>query len=189
MMRSTVHGDRRGVLRGMLAAAAGVFGRPPGARATQSPPVHRRVVTGVNAVGKSAVLIDGPVPPEGRWARKGQYGSQAWLVDRIPVDLADSHDPIAGHALAALPPPSGAFFRTFTWEPGSGFDMHQTPTIDFLVVVSGRMELRMEEGSAKLGPGDCVVQRGTRHAWRVVGDEPCTFAAVFLPAAQTVPKE
>jgi hypothetical protein len=45
-------------------------------------------------------------------------------------------------------------------EPGSGFDMHQTPTIDFLVVVSGRMELLMDEGSAKLGPGDCVVQRG-----------------------------
>lgn len=75
----------------------------------------------------------------------------------------------------------------FTWEPGSGFDMRQTPTIDFLVVVSGRMELLVEEGSAKLGPGDCVVQRGTRHAWRVVGDEPCTFAAVFLPTAQAVP--
>jgi len=77
----------------------------------------------------------------------------------------------------------GAFFRMFTWEPGSGFDMHETPTIDFLVVVSGCMELLMEEGSAKLGPGDCVVQRGTRHAWRVVGHEPCSFAAVFLPAA------
>jgi quercetin dioxygenase-like cupin family protein len=189
MMRSTVHGDRRGVLRGMLVAAASALGRPPGARAARSPPVHRRVVTGVNASGNSAVLIDGPVPPDGTWARKGQYGSQAWLVDRIPVDLADSRDPIAGHPLGALPPPGGAFFRMFTWEPGSGFDMHQTPTIDFLVVVSGRMELLMEEGSAKLGPGDCVVQRGTRHAWRVVGDEPCTFAAVFLPAAQTFPKE
>jgi len=188
-MRTTAGDDRRGVLRGMLAAAAGVLGPQPVARAAQSPPVHRRVVTGVNASGKSAVLIDGPVPPEGTWAREGQYGSQAWLVDRIPVDLTDSRDPIAGHPLGALPPPGGAFFRVFTWEQGSGFDMHQTPTIDFLVVVSGRMELLMEEGSAKLGPGDCVVQRGTRHAWRVVGDEPCTFAAVFLPAAQTVPKE
>ena len=77
----------------------------------------------------------------------------------------------------------------FTWEPGSGFTVHQTPTIDFLVVVSGRIELLMEEWSTQLAPGDCLVQRGTRHAWRVLGDEPCTFAAVFLPAAQTVPME
>jgi mannose-6-phosphate isomerase-like protein (cupin superfamily) len=137
----------------------------------------------VNVAGKSTVLMDGPVPPDGAWSTKSQRGAQAWLVDRIPVSLADSRDPIAGRTLGDFPPPGGAFFRIFTWQPGSGFEMHSTPTIDFLVIVSGQLELILEAGSVRLGPGDCLVQRGTRHGWRVVGDAPCTFTAVFLPAS------
>jgi mannose-6-phosphate isomerase-like protein (cupin superfamily) len=60
--------------------------------------------------------------------------------------------------------------------------MHRTPTVDLLVVVSGSLELILETGSVSLGSGDCLVQRGTQHAWRVQGDQPCTFAAVFLPS-------
>lgn len=175
--------ERRGVLRGLCLAAAAVLGGRPGrARAAVRRP-FRRVVTGLDAAGRSTVLIDGPVPPEGTWAREDQQGAQPWLVERIPVDLGDSHDPIAGRALAELPPPGGAFFRIFTWQPGAGWPMHRTPTVDFLVVVSGRLELILETGSVRLGPGDCLVQRRTRHAWRVQGDQPCTFAAVFLPSS------
>jgi len=32
-----------------------------------------------------------------------------------------------------------------------------------------------------LGPGDCVVQRGTMHRWRPVGDGPVRYVAVMLP--------
>ena len=60
--------------------------------------------------------------------------------------------------------------------------MHQTDTLDFLFVISGQIELILEEGSTVLESGDCLVQRGTNHAWRVVGDESCTFAVVLLSA-------
>ena len=176
--------ERRGVLRRLLVAvAAALSGRSGEARAADRRD-YRRVVTGVGADGRSTVLIDGPVPPEGTWVAEGQQGAQPWLVERIPVDLGNPRDPIAGHALAELPPPGGAFFRIFTWQPGVGWPMHRTPTVDFLVVVSGRLELILETGSVNLGPGDCLVQRGTQHAWRVKGDQPCTFAAVFLPSGK-----
>ena len=69
-----------------------------------------------------------------------------------------------------------------TWEPGLSYPIHRTATIDFIFIVSGQLELILEEGSTVLNPGDCVIQRGTNHGWRVVGGEPCTFTAVMLSA-------
>lgn len=67
-------------------------------------------------------------------------------------------------------------------EPGgSGF--HKTPTIDFEVILSGELTLEMNDGSTVLlGPGDTVVQNGTRHRWVNNGSEPATYA-VFIAGA------
>ena len=40
----------------------------------------------------------------------------------------------------------------------------------------------MEEGEVLLKPGDCIVQRGTNHAWKNRGDKPCLLAAVLVDA-------
>jgi mannose-6-phosphate isomerase-like protein (cupin superfamily) len=58
--------------------------------------------------------------------------------------------------------------------------MHTTDTLDFEVVLDGEIELEVDHGCVRLGRGDCVVQRGTRHRWRVVGDKACTYAAIML---------
>jgi quercetin dioxygenase-like cupin family protein len=68
----------------------------------------------------------------------------------------------------------------FTWQPGFSYRMHRTPTVDFIVIVSGQLELLLDDGSVRLKPGDSVVQRGTSHGWRVIGKEPCTFAGVLV---------
>jgi mannose-6-phosphate isomerase-like protein (cupin superfamily) len=60
--------------------------------------------------------------------------------------------------------------------------MHKTNSIDYLVVISGEMWMIMEEGEVLLKPGDCVVQRGTNHAWKNSGKEPCLLAAVLIDA-------
>jgi len=39
--------------------------------------------------------------------------------------------------------------------------MLRTPTLDFVIIVSRRLELLLDEGTVKLRSGDCVVQRGT----------------------------
>jgi quercetin dioxygenase-like cupin family protein len=75
-----------------------------------------------------------------------------------------------------------------TWEAGFMYPMHRSDTIDFVFIISGQLELILEEGSTVLRSGETVVQRGTNHAWRVVGNEPCTFAAVMIDAAPQTPK-
>jgi mannose-6-phosphate isomerase-like protein (cupin superfamily) len=61
--------------------------------------------------------------------------------------------------------------------------MHTTETIDFEYVISGRVVLELDDGAtATLGPGDTVVQNGTRHAWRNPFDEPCRMVVVIIGA-------
>lgn len=61
--------------------------------------------------------------------------------------------------------------------------MHTTATIDYEFVVSGRVVLELDDGATReLGPGDTVVQNGTRHAWRNPFDEPCTLVVVLIGA-------
>jgi mannose-6-phosphate isomerase-like protein (cupin superfamily) len=62
-------------------------------------------------------------------------------------------------------------------------EMHTTDTIDYVVIVSGVAELELDDGrKERVQQGDCVVQRGTKHAWRVVGDEPLVLAATMIGA-------
>ena len=67
-------------------------------------------------------------------------------------------------------------------EPGAP-GMHTTDTIDVEVVISGEVWLELDDGAeVKLGPGDTVVQNGTRHAWRNKGDAPAVLAVVLIGA-------
>jgi len=64
-------------------------------------------------------------------------------------------------------------------EPG----MHNTDTTDFEVVLSGHVVLELDDGAeVTLGPGDTVVQNGTRHRWRNPHPEPVVIA-VFIVGA------
>ena len=59
--------------------------------------------------------------------------------------------------------------------------MHTTDTVDYDVVVSGECHLELDDGAEVLvKAGDCVVQNGTRHAWRNRGTEPCVIAVTLI---------
>lgn len=149
---------------------------------TSAPPT-RRVVTGLNATGKSAIVSDGPVPATARYSNPGEAsGSDLWLEKSVPVKNLDQTDPMADYSMQAGPPTGGVIVGTLTWEPGYSYPMHRSDTVDFLFVISGQIELILEEGSTVLESGDSLVQRGTYHAWRVGGDESCTLAVVLLSA-------
>ncbi len=45
--------------------------------------------------------------------------------------------------------------------------MHTTDSVDYGIVLEGRIGLELDDGViVELEPGDVVVQNGTRHAWR-----------------------
>jgi hypothetical protein len=78
-----------------------------------------------------------------------------------------------------------AYVRERYGDDGSGRAgaMHRTPTTDFVLVLEGRVELVLDDETVELGAGDCVVQQGTNHAWRVV-QGPVTVAALMVGAAR-----
>jgi quercetin dioxygenase-like cupin family protein len=61
--------------------------------------------------------------------------------------------------------------------------MHTTDSTDFALVSSGRVELELDDGvKVVLSAGDAIVQNGTRHRWRVAGDEPAILTFVLVGA-------
>ena len=138
---------------------------------------HRRVVTGINAEGKSCVIFDGPVP---------QFGTElaaamVWQTNTQPADNSGNEDVAEPYRLEHLHTP-GSCFVICEFPPHSPAGMHATDTIDYLVILSGKVTLVTENGEADLGPGDLVVDRGVVHGWRNDHDEPCIAVAVNVPA-------
>ena len=70
-----------------------------------------------------------------------------------------------------------------TDDPG----MHTTDTIDLEVILSGEAVILELDGGAekRFGPGDTIVQNGTRHRWRNPGSEPAVMAIFMLGAHRT----
>jgi quercetin dioxygenase-like cupin family protein len=181
------------------------------ARAAAAPPrsasaPFRRIVTGFDAGGRSTVVLDGQVPARGRLAPTEQElkempflrlisGADLWVMPKVPADLRETRDPIGEELLShgrtsVQPPPGAVAVEAVRYEPGGGYPRHATATLDVITVVSGAMELVVDTGSTVVRAGDVVIQRGTPHAWRTVGDEPCAFVSVLADAVNSpVPQE
>jgi quercetin dioxygenase-like cupin family protein len=136
---------------------------------------YRRVVTGLNAEGKSCVVIDGPVPA-------GDYAAALiWRTAALPADNSGNEDPVAPYTLEMLHP-TGSAFTICEFKPGTDGGYHATDTIDYLVILKGEVTLLLENGEAALKPGDFVVDRGTVHGWRNTGSESCIACSVNMMA-------
>jgi uncharacterized cupin superfamily protein len=159
----------------------------------------RRVVTGYDEQGRSVFVNDGLPPATTEMGE--MVMSTLWHVDPGPLTPLSGGDPDSQQP-DLEPPPGGFAWRVLRLPPtgaaaGEGsselddddrFDksrpgMHRTDTIDLVQIVDGRIELELDDDRVELGAGDCVVQRGTWHRWKVLGDEPCTFSAVMLRSA------
>lgn len=140
----------------------------------------RRVVTGLNAEGKSCVVFDGEVPRHQPAAnliwRNALPADNAGQADAaVPYDMSLLHDGGVNFILTELPgkDPGG--------RPGGAF-LHATDTIDYLVMIAGEVVLVLETGEVTLRAGDFIVDRGVVHGWRNDGSETAVFASVTLPA-------
>lgn len=58
--------------------------------------------------------------------------------------------------------------------------MHQTKTIDYIILLEGDVTLLLDEDEVQLKPFNVVVQRGTNHAWINNGTEPALLIAVLI---------
>jgi naringenin degradation protein FdeH len=191
----------KGVVLGLALLSAGsVF-------AQQAPEV-RRVVTKLDASGKAVVMIDertrltAPRPPN--------YAANIWVTDKSLPDFSSTED--RGKIKTGLvPPKSGTVLRIVDFAPESqgsqptdpnymmkivGAEapkkglpprhpmMHRTRTLDYAIIMSGEIDMLLDEGEVHLKAGDVLVQQATNHAWVNRSGKPCRVAFVLMDSQE-----
>ena len=138
----------------------------------------RRIVTGLNGEGQSSVWIDGPAT-NAVSRRQGHESRLIWVTDTAPARF-DGETDEGARDIGRPPPPNGTIFRIIEISPGCVAEMHRTDTVDYIVVMSGEMDMELETGALHLKAGDVRVQRGTLHNWVNNSAEPCRIAVVLV---------
>jgi hypothetical protein len=66
-----------------------------------------------------------------------------------------------------------------------GDGMHTTDTVDYAICLEGELCLTLDNGAERtLTPGACVIQLGTRHAWKNKSDRPALMCYVQIGAVR-----
>lgn len=58
--------------------------------------------------------------------------------------------------------------------------MHRTETVDYAIVLSGEIVMLLDDSEVTLKAGECLIQRGTNHAWTNRTDQPCRMMFVLV---------
>jgi len=173
----------------------------------------RRVVTGHDETGKAIVLFDGANPHKNVRPGSGTVSRLLWVADQTPADMTGAADR-AAVKIGIAPPDGGCVFRIVDFPPTSDAEiakldisfmqsqiahedhgsskyrppthpfMHRTRTIDYAVVISGEIDMKLDEEEVHLKAGDVLVQQGTNHAWINRGDKPCRIAFILIDAKE-----
>jgi mannose-6-phosphate isomerase-like protein (cupin superfamily) len=186
-----------------LVAAGYAAGQQKSAPAT----VHR-VVTTINKDGKSVALVDDALPLES--LRSPNPAGEVWVTQAAPADFNWTED--RGKIKVALQPPkSGTIFRIVDFVPMTdkieklpmdtmmkvaGVDapkrglpprhpmMHRTRTVDYAIIMSGEIDMMLDDSVVHLKAGDVVVQQATNHAWINHGKVPCRVAFILMDSQE-----
>ncbi|GAA5233208.1 cupin domain-containing protein [Verticiella sediminum] len=169
----------------------------------------RRIVTGIDREGRSCIVEDGRSPAERTVeARPGYRVTNLWCTARGAA--LDADDAIAGHQGVQPPaggtilrvidvPPEAAdeqarraaveaTFRSMfpdahrdgTVNAAAHPGMHQTPTVDYAIVLEGELTAILEADETVMHAGDVLIQRGTQHAWANRSGRPARIAFILV---------
>jgi len=155
--------------------------------------IPRRIVTG-NINGKSVVIQDATVTNVSE-DFPGLVISDVWATNSMPVDL--SKEITIPNTAFPQTPRNGSYFRYVQIPPDQHLGvntrkgqphplMHQTDTLDYIIILSGEIHLILEEEETLLKAGDIVIQRGTNHAWSNRSESVCIQLAILLDATAPV---
>jgi quercetin dioxygenase-like cupin family protein len=139
----------------------------------------RRVVTGHDANGRAVVKID-EVSKNVISRRPRQTSCVIWTTESFPVDNTGDDD--QGNRQVGTTLNNGTVFRVVEFAPGVAPRNHRTDSIDYAVIVSGEIDMELDDSVVHLKAGDVVVQRGTIHNWVNRGTAPCVIAFVLIDA-------
>jgi hypothetical protein len=169
----------------------------------------RRVVTTLDADNKAVVLFDSRVP-----LQAGPLGLQAtnlWVTNSYPLGFSFKDDTSA-IPVGISPLDNGTKFRVVEFPPLDAATeaklapdalmkavgpvapargrpvthplMHRTRSVDYAVVLSGEIDMMLDDSVVHLKAGDTVVQQATNHAWVNHGTETCRILFVLMDSRQ-----
>jgi mannose-6-phosphate isomerase-like protein (cupin superfamily) len=169
----------------------------------------RRVVVGLDANDRSVVMFDSRMP-----LKPGQFGlnsTNLWVTNSYPLGFSFKDD-TSEIPVGVSPLDNGTKFRVVEFAPidaateakmGPGYLMkavgpvapargvavthplmHRTRSVDYAVVLSGEIDMLLDDASVHLKPGDTIVQQATNHAWVNHGTEPCRILFVLMDSKQ-----
>lgn len=143
------------------------------------PPVQR-VVTGHDADGRAIFKSEDVTPT--RMIPSGDASFLLlWTTETVPADNNDETD--GRDRDAGLTLNRGSVIRIVDMLPGRESPMHRTNSIDYGIVMSGEIELELDDGRVTtVREGGIIVQRGTNHRWRNVTGKPCRIAFILIEA-------
>src|SRR5262245_7392677 len=169
----------------------------------------RRVVTGLDANDQVLLLSDSRLPLGP--APYGIKGLNLWITDSYPAGFSFTDDP-ATKPIGISPPDNGTKFRVVEFPPldaateakmepdflqkavgarapSRGLPvthplMHRTRSVDYAVILSGEIDMVLDDSVTRLKPGDVVVQQATNHAWVNRGTVPCRILFVLMDAKE-----
>ncbi|GBE77990.1 hypothetical protein SCP_0108720 [Sparassis crispa] len=160
--------------------------------AEQSPlPDLLRVVTGHNDKGLAMIRSEDRISSKGSIAFPGVMSGAIWVTDSMPVndnnDQADGADKTPNGDLGIVMR-SGTNFRYTDLAPGATAAPHRTASLDYNVLIQGKLILILEDGTDRTfeTPGDVVVQRGTIHGWKNPGPEWTRWITILVDARPPV---
>ncbi len=166
----------------------------------------RRIVTGVNAAGRSCILSDALLPtatiPGGEAVRIG-----LWTTEAAPSSNKGATDPVPDGSILRTPPAhrGGSVMRITDIAPDSrrAYDpaelrrrgckttpersakhpgFHATDTIDYAICLEGEVWAVLDADETLMRAGDVLIQRGTYHAWSNRSDKICRMLFVLIDA-------
>jgi mannose-6-phosphate isomerase-like protein (cupin superfamily) len=164
----------------------------------------RRIVTGHDAAGKSVVIMDQTDPHKRAIPDSGIVLHDMWIQDGTPADVSLDTDAVVEREHFAPPDHGNTFFlvdfppykpqkagyvqdmvgtpEAVTAKPARHPMVHRTRTLDYALVLSGEIDLLLDETQVHVKAGDIVIQQGTVHGWVNSGTEPCRIAFVMIDA-------
>jgi mannose-6-phosphate isomerase-like protein (cupin superfamily) len=192
----------------LAVVGAALFGAGYVVAQQKASPEIRRVVTKLDDSGKAVVMFDGRVPLSGE--RPPNFVANLWMTDKSLPDF--SWDADRGKAKTGIAPPkSGTVFRIVDFAPepeavarmdkntmmkivganapAKGLPprhpmMHRTRTLDYAIILSGEIDMLLDEGEVHLKAGDVLVQQATNHAWVNRGKAPCRVAFILMDSQE-----
>ncbi len=168
----------------------------------------RRVVTGLDASGKAVAIFDSAVPLSSM--RSPNPAGDMWITKKSPIDYSAKED-WAKSQVGVSPPAGGTIFRIVEFPPTServnNMDvntmmkvigehapkkglpprhsmMHRTRSLDYVLIMSGEIDMLLDDTEVHLKAGDVAVQQATNHAWVNRGKEPCRIAFILIDAQE-----